>query len=374
MKKYIRLLAVVIGILSCLLALGIVESMVRLFYPEAKRHNILAELEREIKHWNRPDAQFHHVGEGIYKLRFPSPSGGTKQRIMIVGDSFAMGHGVGENYRFGTLLQQDYGERAVVDVLATSSYSPIIYRNIIAKAMSVMPYSDVVVFVDQTDPADDLIYREDLLEPTKSSLFNVADMLERENLVDRTYAQMIEGMSGQFVIRRLAVFNLLNPVFLLRQMPKESKHYHYVELSLRREFLIDQFEIDAKADVTRQMEALLFSHLDQIVAMCNERKTRLFLVANPWEYQVSKAPRVSHGIPKPYPRENRLEEIIGTRYSSSAGVAIIPLTRYFREQSNPSSLFLDRPANEIHWNRAGHVLVEKVIREFLSKQGQIGQQ
>jgi hypothetical protein len=88
---------------------------------------------------------------------------------MIGGDSFAMDHGVGEEKRFGHLLSEHLGRSVEVDVLATSGYAPVIYRNVARKALSLASYRAVAVFVDQTDPADDLISNEDMVADSQSA-------------------------------------------------------------------------------------------------------------------------------------------------------------------------------------------------------------
>ena len=104
-----------------LAALLFLELIVRVLEPEATRAALFSRLAGERSTWARPDAEFHHVGEGIFRLDFPGPSASPFPRIMVVGDSFVMGHGVGEEQRFGNLLQQRLGSPAHVDVLATSS-------------------------------------------------------------------------------------------------------------------------------------------------------------------------------------------------------------------------------------------------------------
>jgi hypothetical protein len=73
------------------------------------------------------------------------------------------------------------------------------------------------------------------------------------------------------------------------------------------------------------------------------------------------------GVSGPYPRENRLELVLAERYGADPGVAIVPLTEAFREHPDPSSLFLDRPRNEIHWNREGHAVVERTLGAVLEE-------
>ncbi len=346
--------------------LASIEAIVRIAHPEATRSALLYRLDSEENGWQRPDREFHHVGDGIFALRFASTPDGSG-RVMIVGDSFAMGHGVGEADRFGALLQKTLGEDINVDVLAVSSYSPVIYENIVRRALAIAPYKAVAVFVDQTDPADDLIYQIDVLQEEPFRLFDLDSMRDRQSLIRETAMRIRSDMSSRTSPRRLATFNLIvPPSSLLGSFSKESRHYRYVHLSYAsRAELIRQFELAPAADVTREMEALTLRHLDAIATLCQYYRVPLFLTANPWEYQTSARPRTTLVVPGPYPRANRLEEVLRTRYEQRPGVYVLRMTEAFRAQQDPSSLFLEQPANEIHWNRRGHALVEEVLRTSL---------
>ncbi len=334
-KVYLAMAAVVIS-------LAMLEVSMRVLHPEATRSGILARLEREREQeiagrWNQPDAEFHHVGDGIFRLKFPGPSEPARSRIMLVGDSFVMGAGasVGETRRFGTLLQASLGPEVKVDVLATTTYSPIIYRNIVRKALSLAPYNAVAVFVDQTDPVDDLAYEGDLLDAS-SHRVDLESMRERRALVQQTYRRMIEELSRTDLVswvspRRFALFNLLRPMSLAAAFPKDSRHYPYIRLwYVEYSSLLKQFQVAPGSDVTRKMESLLFRNLDEIVALCREHGVPLLLTANPWEYQVSKRPHMAQ-VPGPYPRENRLEQIIRDGYRDRAGIRLSTPHRPFRQ-------------------------------------------
>jgi hypothetical protein len=357
-------LAVALGMLLFCLAAG--EVVVRLLHPEATKEAILARIERERNTWHRPDAMFHHIGDGIFNLEFAATDADSPRRIMIVGDSFTMGHGVGKEARFGTLLEENLGGGFEVDVLAASSYSPIIYRNIVRRAFASASYSAVAVFVDQTDPADEVIYEKDLLEGNEADLFDVASMADREAVFNEIYDQIVEGFSGRRgLLRRLAAINLLDPPSLAASLPDDSRHHRYLQLASSRSLLAHGFNDAPDEKVTRTMEVLMRRHLDEVVRLCLERGVPLILAANPWEYQVSTAPRVrgSHG--GPFPRDNRLEQLLELAYGDVPGVTVLPLTRPFREHHDPSSLFIEHPRNEIHWSVAGHVVVEENLRERL---------
>ena len=346
-------------------AVELLEFAARMLFPDLVGDKIALRLTKERPTWATPSAEFHHVDEGAYRLNFPDNSAGSTTRIMIVGDSFVEGHGVAEQERFGHLLQQDLGPTTPVAILGTTSYSPVIYRNVVQKAFSLAPYRAVAVFVDQTDPVDDLIYEEDLIHDGPPWRFNVERIIDRQKVLANVYDDMLSRFSGSWNPRNLAAVNLLLPLSPEDYFNPNEKYYTYVKFSLERAKFIGQFNDHADSVESRRMLALLTSHLDQIAAECRARGTPLFLVANPWEFQSSKYPRITLGLPGPFPKENRLEGILMERYGTLTGVHVIPMTRYFRESEDPSSLFISMPGHEVHWNASGHALAERVLKRHM---------
>jgi hypothetical protein len=350
---------------AVLIGVAFSEIAARLLFPDMTGGNIALRLTNERPLWARADPEFHHVGDGIYRLEFPAQAQPGPRRIMIVGDSFAMGHGVGRHERFGQLLQDRLGPGRPVDVLATSSHSPIIYRNVIRRALSLARYAAVAVFVDQTDPVDDLIYEQDLAGDGKSRSFDVARLAERGRMVDAAYAHLLGRFSGWATPRHSALVNLLRPISLADYFPPQHPHHRYLQLSLDRGAMIGRFNVDPEADDSRKMQALISDHLGQIVALCQEHRVPLFLAAVPWEFQSARWPRMTLRLPGPFPKENRVEALLANGFGHLPGVQVISLTRAFRAHVNPSSLFLAFPGHEIHWNASGHVLAEAALRQHL---------
>lgn len=346
--RTVTVLAIVVG------ALVSGEHVARRLHPEATRAELLGRIERERYRWKQPDVDFHHVGNGIYSLRFPSREHGPQHRVMIVGDSFAMGHGIDKANRFGSLLQRSLGDAAAVDVLAVSSYSPVIYRNIVDRALDTARYAAVAVFVDQTDPADDLIYRHDLIAGGESRRFDVELMQDRDRILARTYDGMESGLRGwKGLIRRSAMVNLVvPPPTILTAFPNESRHYPYVELSLARWELTRLFDRDPDHEVTVSMEHRILRHMDEIVERCSDEGVPLLLAANPWRHHATVATD-----------PNRLERLLATRYGNRSDVQVVPLTEAFRQHPDPDGLYLG--GGEIHWSEAGHAEVERNLREVV---------
>ena len=366
-----RLSAALTIAIAIVFGVAIVEVVLRVRHPEQTRGAILDRILRERYTWRRPDAEFHHVGEGIYALDFPSGNDPVRGRIAIIGDSFAMGFGVDPEKRFGALLQRDLSRTHDISILAASSYAASIYCNIVRGALSLARYDAVLVFIDQTDPADDLIYRRDLLSPDDAHRFNVVAMTERQVEVDAAWNDVTMSLSGWSGLARLSVLvNLLiPPPTLLDAFPGDSRHREYLHMSLSRGKMIHTFSTGPQKSATLMMKRQLFSHLDELVRHCRERGTPVILAANPWEYHVANQPRFTGSHSGPFPVENRLETILAEHYRGTSGVSVIPLTGVFRAQPAPSSLFLDRPSTEFHWNEAGHLVVEQAVRDHLQVRG-----
>lgn len=348
-----------------MVALAVAEIVARLLFPDMTYSSLVLRLNNERPTWVRPDADFHHVGDGIYHLKFPAAFEPERNRVMIVGDSFPMGHGVGEEKRFGHLLQSYFGDAVQVDVLASTSYAPVIYRKIIEKALSVTPYRAVALYIDQTDPADELIYSEDVIKKGSAS-FDLDRMSERQSLINAAYDHLLERMSSITSPRHLTIYNLLHPPSLLDDFKQTDKFYRYMKLSLGRVDLIRAFSNDPNSAQSQEMEALLVEHLDEITDICRRNGVPLLIFTNPWEFQTSSRPRITLQLPGPFPKENRLEMILRTHYESVPGAYVVPMTRAYREQPDPSSLYIDHPGHEFHWNEAGHALAAEILRKELA--------
>ena len=351
-----------------LVALVVVESTARRLRPEARPEVILSRLAGERQALRTPDAVFHHLGEGIVGLDFPASEIVALPRILIVGDSFAMGHGVAGEQRLGKLLARSLDGVAVVDMLGTTSYSPIVYRNIVRRALQANPYACVAVFVDQTDPSDDVIYRKDLASP-RSREFDLSRMRDRIAILSATYDRIEAGFAGwRGLARKLAFTNaLFPPPTILEALPPESPHRPYVELSLARARLTRIFDDEPESDLARTMATSVLSNLDETIGLARSGGAHVLLAANPWEDQVSTVPRVARAPSAAYPRDNRLERILAERYGRAQGVTVLGLTAAFRSTPEPSSLFVDEPAYEVHWNAEGHALVAQVLEEALDR-------
>ncbi len=345
-----RLFTIMLLLVTSAAGLLVAEIMTRRLHPGATHALQLARVNSLRPVWQHPDPEFHHSGDDVFRLAFPESAGGDP-RIMIVGDSFAVGYGVEESRRFGALVDRVLDENVVV--LAVPSYSPVIYRNIVRRALSMAGYSAVAVFVDQTDPVDDLIYQHELVAGSAAGAFDLDVMTDREQLVRATLDRVEAKFHGwQGIVRRSAMVNLVRPVSILDEVPAISPHYQYIRLSLDRWNLVRTFQEEPDSRVTQAMETLMFHYLDQMIGACRSQGVEVVLAANPWEYQVG----TGRG-------DNRLERLLLDRYSRADGVTVLQLTEAFAAHATPSQLFL--PDGDIHWSDAGHALVAERLEAAL---------
>ena len=352
-------MAIAVGLLVGT-AVVVGEVMVRRARPELTRAAQLESLGRLRSKSSWPDARFHHVGTGIFAPEFP-PAGASRPRVLIVGDSFAMGHGVGVDGRFGARLQDRLGAAVHVDVLAASSYAPVIYRNLVDDALRANEYATLAVFVDQTDPVDELIYRDDLTAP-EARQFDVARMQQRNREID-VVRDAIRGELAAWP-RTSALVNFLWPLRSVGERLPDGSTARTLQLALSYPLLMYAFEREPDRRMTQTMETLLVARLDDIVAAAARSGVPVLLAANPWEQQVAAAPRDGPFGPGPYPVSNRLERVLAERYADRPGVAVLPLTDAFRAHPHPESLYL-ATRGEVHWNADGHVLVADTLGRAL---------
>ena len=350
---------------SVVLVVGfaVAELAVRRIRPDLHLKTIAHRLER-VQNRLLPDADFHHLLRGSDLDReFPAPGDPPTQRIMIVGDSYVHGSGVKRADRFAARLENSLGDDVAVSVLAMPSYSTIIYRNLVARAFAKARYRVVVLCVDQTDPADNLIYANDLVAEDAHHRFDVERMADRLQAVDASRRQLVAeittGIQGD--ARRLTLINALFPIEFTPDLPSDSPHLEYVQQSyVERTGLYTRFADAPASPEVKRMEEMMFEHLDQIVALCRDHQAKLILTATPWEYQVSGDPVMRRQFRGPYPRTNRLERLLAERYGSSPDVQFVPMTSRFRERTAAGSeLYLN---NNIHWNNDGHALVAEILR------------
>ena len=112
-------------------------------------------------------------------------------------------------------------------------------------------YRAVALFVDQSDPADELIYEEDVIENGGSISFDANRIAERQKAVDAAYDGMLKSLR-ELPLRTFALYNLLRPLSLADYFGPQSKYYRYVRLSLERPALIREFTVNPESERSRK--------------------------------------------------------------------------------------------------------------------------
>jgi hypothetical protein len=363
--------ASLLAIVTFAICLLIGECSVARLLPRYSFESQLARMERakQIVRW-RPHRQFHHVGDGWRKMHLPDSLSPAKTRVMIVGDSFVMGHGVGAEGRFGNLLSKESGDRLAIAVLGMSSHSTIVYRNTVREALKRSDYDVALIFIDQTDPVDDWLYAPDLTDDEADWNFRIGHMRERYDLLTRALTRLDRKFADRSNgLRRFALYNLARPVDLLEMIPPESPHRDYVRRSLKqRGRRIRRLLGEPDSQSSRALIATTLAYTRDIHRELSARGVRILFVANPWPQHVISSAGKMKGSEPDLPLENCLEIALQTEYAGLEGVDVLPMTRIFRDHENPSRLFFDG-TDEIHWSWIGHRYVAlKLLDHLLATQ------
>jgi hypothetical protein len=356
------LLLAITGFAICL---WIAEFSVSRLLPEYSLEGQRSRVEtaKQIVRW-RPHRRFHHVGEGWRAMLFPKNMSAARTRVMIVGDSFVMGHGVGAEGRFGNVLIDEMKDRLAIAVLGTSSHSTVIYRNTIREALKRSDYDVALIFIDQTDPVDDWLYSPDLTHDAADWNFRLGHMMERYELLTEALSRLDREFGERSnVLHQSALFNLARPADLLEMISPASQHHEYIRRSLeRRGEMVDQLLADPGSATSRAMIATTLDYARDLQRELSARDVRVLFVANPWKQHVGRRAGRNPGSEADLPLENRLELVLESEFAGVEGVDVLPFTEMFRAHKDPNRLFFDAK-DDIHWNWIGHRYVASLLRD-----------
>ncbi|HEY6003157.1 MAG TPA: carbamoyltransferase N-terminal domain-containing protein [Anaeromyxobacter sp.] len=253
------------------------------------------------------------------------PLRGDRPRILVLGDSYAEGVGFpfGETAagRFWDAIGRDRWE-----VLngAVESYSPRLYLLKLRHLLDVvgLRIDELVVFIDISDPQDDLLYDE--WTPTQET-YRLETFLQQHSL-----------------FRRLMRRHLVTLTPLRQRMWKDEETFERERATWTLEpGLLERW---AARGLARSAD-----HMAEVDAECRRRGIRLTIVVYPWVYQVLAGDRDS------------VQAAFWREFAASRGIDFVDL---FPELVDPSrepdlSPFLPPPDN--HWSAAGNRRVGEAL-------------
>ena len=149
-----KLLAPLIGIVSVIISLLIIEVFARVYLPEFSDTFVIP--------INDVNQKYHHpLSERISEPKEDS------YRILFLGDSFTQGFN-GEENSFPSLVNENFKNRSAscnvqVFNLGTGSYSPSIEAVLLRDYAPKLKPNMVVLALDDSDPQDDYVYKDALV-------------------------------------------------------------------------------------------------------------------------------------------------------------------------------------------------------------------
>jgi hypothetical protein len=249
----------------------------------------------------------------------------SRYRTLLIGDSFTEGIGYPIEKTFAGLLT-NYFVSKNVDVLnaGVRSYSPKLFYLKIKYLLDIgFKFDKLMVFTDISDIQDEYEYK-DFVPGTEPCFWKKVDQF--------------------FTIHSLSY----NTCKLLR---KKWCNLHPSEYELER----SQWTLK---DTPWKEEGIQLAlvNMNKLFELCKLHNIPMSIVIYPWPYQI-----VNHDI-------NSMQEKIWSRFCAARGIKFINLFPYFINNT-PAQDVLSRYYihGDSHWNKQGHELAFKAIKESLKE-------
>lgn len=321
-----------------------------------------------VHHRLRPAARFEGVTDGrryvlnvnalgLRGAEIARPKPRNVYRILMLGDSFTLGKGVGDDETFSALLGERLDARLAPSLgvkfeilnAGVDSYAPILsYLQLESLAPVVAP-DMVVLNLDMSDLEQDMAYRT----------------LARRD-ADGAIAAIPSGeypgeIAWAWVDRHLYITRLVLHVLAGIASSEKGGYVRDTVLTAHPELLAHTLTDDA-VDRTAQWRSL-FDSIGLIQAYCARARIPFVLTTYPWGHQVGPN-QWREGrwmfIDRDDKPSNRSVETIHAM-AAKAGIELVDAFERFRAHAD-EPLYFD---HDLHWTPAGHRLMAEVLGQAL---------
>jgi len=281
---------------------------------------------------NEYDVVYHINSLG---QRDDEPTTNDSETVLLLGDSFMEGYGVER----GEILADRLEATTSWNVInaGVKSYSPLLeYLYLKHRGLAQKP-DTVVLFLDLSDPANDLYYSTRLVGDRIMPRIKTYEALYRSALY--AYAIHLQLKYGNHHDKGYAgAAGNLAPLFAGDDDIPDSEYLPKWEKS--------------------------FEYLKSIRDLLGENNIGFVLVTYPYGHQVSpdawKEGRVAHGFP-PGISSDRPFRLVES-WAQSESISVISLDQSFRSAPAPEKLYFNFDG---HWNAAGHAFAAEIIKDNL---------
>lgn len=319
-------------------------------------------------------------GSTIAELKPPNT-----YRILMLGDSFTMGKGVGDDLTFASLLeagsntstQANHGKKTQVLNAGVDSYAPILSFLQLKEIAPTFRPDMVILNLDMSDLMQETAYRNIARYAADGQILGVSPYTSKRNSVggesrentvwfgqadvDDFSVAARDWVDGNLYITRL--------ILLLAQRSRSNASD--VNVDVRGMVNLASFELlrhtlaEDKEDRSEQWRKI-FASIANIKSYCDAHQMTFLLTIYPWGHQVND----KEWIPG---RENFVanDALISDKsisliedFASANSIALFNAFPAFRAYRGERPLYF---RYDIHWTPAGHELMARELQRFLPR-------
>ncbi len=292
-------------------------------------------------------------------------------RIVMLGDSFTLGAGVGDDQTFPSLLEgmlnASSSRRYEVINCGVESYAPVLEYIQLRRNIERLRPDMVIMNFDMSDLMNEFVYR-------KEAEFGTGGEPEAVSGIE-DYRQVREGALSR--LRSWVYDNLFITTALLETIGKRLRGETglkdvNVETGIEREWmmiLIHTLKVP-QPENSAEMYRMAEDSILRTKRLCEENGCVFVLTTYPWGHQVSD----DEWIPGRYewlPKGTGLSDVSDrtveelARFSAANGIPFLNAFPAFRNYRGGDRLYYK---HDIHWTPAGQRLMAETLAEFIEKE------
>ena len=281
-----------------------------------------------------------------------------KKNVVLIGDSFTQGAGIDYEDTFAGILTREFKDKKNLINLSAVSYSPSIYyyktKYFIEKYN--MKFSDMYLFIDISDPYDEL-YRYEVVNER---------VVNRKNLdnpfINTRHDKMIYYLK-KFITKNTTIlyFTLVNikKVFNKKNVEEKlfSENYGFIINHQANLWTFDDkyFEEEGYKGIN-----LCMKYLKLLKRLLDKHNANLSIVVYPWPGQIYRDDK------------NYKQSSIWQEWAIKNNVKFIDISKlFFREKNKTLSEkldFIDKHyiKKDMHFNKNSHKIVAKELLTYMN--------